>query len=235
MYVINPFTGQFDATESGTSAGDVQGPASSTDNAVTRFDGVTGKIIKNSNLILDNAGSLTFANGQGVQTGTTALNTVFLSAYDVDGAAYQVIFSMEAGNNPSATLNYTDIGTIQPAVGAFTTATATELVVTGPSTFNGAQIIKQTTPGAYPYDVLVTDYLVLVDTSVARTIRLPNAPTSGQTFIIKDSTGTAAANNISLTTVGGVVTIDGATTQTMTANWQSLTVVFTASNNYRIL
>jgi len=38
--------------------GDVVGPASSTDNAVTRFDSTTGKLIQNSVAILDDAGAL---------------------------------------------------------------------------------------------------------------------------------------------------------------------------------
>jgi len=41
-----------------TSVGDVVGPASSTDNAITRFDGTTGKIIQNSALTLSDAGAI---------------------------------------------------------------------------------------------------------------------------------------------------------------------------------
>lgn len=37
-------------------AGDVVGPASSTDNAVVRFDGTTGKLIQNSNVTISDAG-----------------------------------------------------------------------------------------------------------------------------------------------------------------------------------
>lgn len=40
------------------SAGDVAGPASSTDNAIARYDLTTGKIIQNSTTILDDSGSL---------------------------------------------------------------------------------------------------------------------------------------------------------------------------------
>jgi len=39
-------------------AGDVTGPGASTNNALVRFDGVTGKVIQNSNAILDNTGNL---------------------------------------------------------------------------------------------------------------------------------------------------------------------------------
>jgi len=45
-----------------TSVGDVVGPASSTDNAITRFDGTTGKVIQNSTIILSDAGALQNVN-----------------------------------------------------------------------------------------------------------------------------------------------------------------------------
>lgn len=41
---------------------DVQGPSSSTDNAIARFDGTTGNIIQNSTVILDDAGNITGVN-----------------------------------------------------------------------------------------------------------------------------------------------------------------------------
>lgn len=44
-------------------SGDVVGPASSTDNALARFDSTTGKLIQNSTAILDDAGALTLNNG----------------------------------------------------------------------------------------------------------------------------------------------------------------------------
>lgn len=69
--VLNPFTGQFDFTGSGggSSVGDVFGPGSSTDNAVARFDGTTGKIIQNSLVIIDDAGNITATNLTGTNTG----------------------------------------------------------------------------------------------------------------------------------------------------------------------
>lgn len=43
--------------------GDVTGPGASTDNALVRWDGVTGKLIKDSNVLLSNAGDMTFTGG----------------------------------------------------------------------------------------------------------------------------------------------------------------------------
>jgi hypothetical protein len=50
-------------------SGDVTGPVSSTDNAITRFDGTTGKIIQNSGATIDDSGNLTANNVSGTNTG----------------------------------------------------------------------------------------------------------------------------------------------------------------------
>ncbi len=44
--------------ESGGGAGDVVGPASSTDNAVARFNGVGGKLLQNSGVTIDDSGNI---------------------------------------------------------------------------------------------------------------------------------------------------------------------------------
>ncbi len=43
--------------------GDVTGPGSSTDNAITRFDGTTGKVIQNSSALLTDGGEIQAADG----------------------------------------------------------------------------------------------------------------------------------------------------------------------------
>jgi len=57
-YKYNPFTHKLDLVGSGTGGGDVNGPGSSTDNAVVRWDGVSGTLIQNSVAILSDAGDL---------------------------------------------------------------------------------------------------------------------------------------------------------------------------------
>ena len=59
IYNITALQGQvFDGTNWEAGDGDVQGPASSTDNALARFDAATGKLIQNSLAILDDSGNL---------------------------------------------------------------------------------------------------------------------------------------------------------------------------------
>lgn len=69
-------------------AGDVDGPASSTDNAVVRFDLATGKLIQNSGVTIDDS------------------NNVDANSYKVSGT--QVIGSQQAAEaNAAAPTNYT--------------------------------------------------------------------------------------------------------------------------------
>ena len=54
---------------SGSGSGDLVGPSSATDNALTRYDGTTGKLVQDSNATLSDAGVLTAKN---VTVGTAA-------------------------------------------------------------------------------------------------------------------------------------------------------------------
>lgn len=78
-----------------------------------------------------------------------------------------------------------------------------------------------------PYVVTATDQVIGMDsTGGAKQVNLPNAPTTGRWITIKDSAGTAATNNITVTTVGGVVLIDAAATFVMNSAYESVTIVF---------
>lgn len=85
-----------------------------------------------------------------------------------------------------------------------------------------------------PYTVSGTDYYISCDTTAATpgtiSILLPNAPTTLRQFIIKDRTGAASTNNISITTVGGAVTIDGQTTYTLAGNFGSVSLIFNGTS-----
>lgn len=51
-------TGPISGGGGGGGSGDVVGPSSSTDNAVVRYDGVTGKLVQDSNVIVDDTGGI---------------------------------------------------------------------------------------------------------------------------------------------------------------------------------
>lgn len=97
-----------------------------------------------------------------------------------------------------------------------------------------SSIVSFTQVTSSPYIVTSTDYFLgVTTTSIAITIELPNGPTTGQIYVIKDTTGNAATHNITVKTVGGIVNIDGATSQILATNYQSINLLFDGSG-YKI-
>lgn len=90
--------------------------------------------------------------------------------------------------------------------------------------------ITTVTNAASPYTVLAADqFLSCVTSGGVITVLLPNAPTTGRVIYVKDFSGAAATSNITVTTVGGAVNIDGATTYTLNVNYQSIGLIFDGS------
>lgn len=72
---INPNSGDIGlSTGAGGGTGDVVGPASATDNAVARFNSTTGKLVQNSNAVVDDNANLTLSVPTGVQVTKGGLN-----------------------------------------------------------------------------------------------------------------------------------------------------------------
>lgn len=121
-------------------------------------------------------------------------------------------------------------------LGAPTSTGATQAITAGAGTLNfetnGAgipndprgRVVTITTPGAYPYTTLATDYVIKVDSSSARTITPLGSPVNGQMYIIKDSVGSASVNNITVTPSGK--NIDGAASFVINTNYGSITIVY---------
>jgi hypothetical protein len=86
--------------------GDVVGDASSTDNAVARFDGVTGKAIQNSGVTIDDSGNITANNVSGSNTGDQDLSSLATKAnvLELDNTT---AFTPDADYEP-ATKKYVD-------------------------------------------------------------------------------------------------------------------------------
>lgn len=82
-----------------------------------------------------------------------------------------------------------------------------------------------------PYTVTATDYFISVDATAGPvTIQLPDTTTFKREFVIKDRLGQASTNNVTVTTVGGAVNIDGAPTYVFTDNYESLEMLFNATS-----
>lgn len=146
---------------------------------------------------------------------TSATGVPAATALATDG---QLIIGSTSGAPAAATLTQGTGITITNASNSITIAATTGAVVYGVTELNNAST---------PYTVLSTDYFLSCDVSGGvLTIRLPNAPTTGRAFVVKDKGGNALTSNITVTTVGGTVTIDGATSFVLNANYQAISLIF---------
>lgn len=88
------------------------------------------------------------------------------------------------------------------------------------------------TPGAYPYTIDATDLVILVDSSSARTIQLPNPATYTGICWIKDAVGSSSTNVITLARFN-TEAIDGVSTDaTLTGGYAKWGVVSNGTNWY---
>lgn len=92
----------------------------------------------------------------------------------------------------------------------------------GPAGPPGTPGLVPTTTVETDYTALLTDYFIGVITSAEFTITLPNGPT-GTVFIIKDVSGTASSNPI---TIVNTVNIDGQAGAIIDTDYGSLTFVY---------
>lgn len=78
-----------------------------------------------------------------------------------------------------------------------------------------------------PYTVLSTDSFMGVDTTTLEiSILLPDAPATGRVFIVKDIIGLAPLNNVTITTVGGVVEVEDDTEFVMNSSFEAVQLLF---------
>ncbi len=95
-------------SDAGTGAGDVDGPGSSTDNAVVRFDGTGGKTLQNSGVTIDDSNNISTSGTLGAGAATvTSLNNSEGNITNVGDIALDSI-SADASNiavTPSGAIN----------------------------------------------------------------------------------------------------------------------------------
>lgn len=185
-----------------------------TDNHIVRWDGTGVPLIQDGVAIETDAGEIQAGNG-----------SVTLPAFTFVSDTGTGIYRQGAGNF-SAASGGNEIW--RTTGGTFTTQQL--LLVNGGTAIDVNASAVSIAPNTNQTVIYITD------TSAARTVTLPASPNNGQIFIIKDSSGAAATNNISVTVSGGVKTIDGLTTQTISSNYGAMWVqYYSTAGAYYIL
>ncbi len=153
-------------------------------------------------------------------TGNPGTNTLTIS----DDGTIPTTFTEDSGTATPAANNLNIFGGTN-----ITTSGAGSTVTINAHT--GSQIVNITAVSSGPYVVGADDYYLSCDISGgAFDVELPNAPTTGRVIIVKDSTGNAATNNLTVTTVGGVVTIDGGTSFVMNTDYEAANFIFNGTS-----
>lgn len=150
-----------------------------------------------------------------------------------------------SGSTPTSPLSAVTLNDGQLAIGATGSAPAARNLTPGAGisitnaannitiSTSGTLIYNYTTVnnGASPYTVLSTDQFLGVNTSGGPvTLNFPSVTSMGRLFIIKDSSGTSATNNIIVTSTAGVVTFDGSNIYTIKTNYEAINVLFNGTN-----
>lgn len=115
--------------------------------------------------------------------------------------------------------------TINPAAVLISASRGVE--ITGQTGFNSGLRYKPTVVTTLPHTASINDYIIAVSASAGPGIELP-ASEYGKTFIIKDVSGSAAIDIITITAAGGEL-IDGSPTAQIGIDFGSLKFVYFGS------
>lgn len=137
-------TGNTGWTALGTGAGDFVGPSSSTDNAIARFDGTTGKLGQNSVVTISDAGAVSGAASLAVTNGVTAGtyngNTITTGTGTLTIAAAKTLTvnnSITFAGTDGTTMTFPSTSQTIPGLSQINTWTQNGAVSTSPNVFNG--------------------------------------------------------------------------------------------------
>lgn len=111
-------------------------------------------------------------------------------------------------------------GTVAPGnIRLFAGNTEVARVAGGKFVMSAGQRVTYDIVTTTPYTVTDGYYVILVNTSTAKTINLPASPANGDVYNVKDMTGNASANNITVS--GNGKNIEPNPTYVMNTNYAS--------------
>jgi hypothetical protein len=189
--------------------------AGTTITAGTGITSTTGNIVAGTGNINATAGSM--SAGTSVSAGTT-----------VTAGTGLTVSAFGAGSVVSSTIGV--FSSVNGTAGQVLTSNGAGVAPSFQAAGGGGGSLTYTATSTSPYVVLGTDDYIGVTAAGAFSVELPNAPATGRYFVVKDTGGTAGTDNITVTTVGGAVTIDGATTFVMNTDYQSAEFIFNGTS-----
>lgn len=127
----------------GTTSGDVYGPASSTDNAIARFDGTTGKVIQNSGITIADGASGTLS---GTNSGDVTIGTA--NGLSLAGQALSLAAADGSTTGALTSADWTTFNSKQ-AAGNYITALTGDVTASGPGSVAATLANTAVTPGSY--------------------------------------------------------------------------------------
>jgi len=218
-------------------SGFVVGPASSTNDAIALYDGVTGELIKDSTITATAGGSGLVLPGDLTVNGDTTLTDVFAT-------------NLNVSNNTTISGNLTVLGDTTVQDLGLTGTVGDILYASGTDAFGNLGIGSDgeilTVVGGLPAwavasggagaggvvpttlettaTITITDSDFLVALSGTTTVNLPATPSDGQRHIIKDSLGTAGSVNITIN--GNGSPIDNISSTSLINNYEAKTVIY---------
>ena len=160
-------------------------------------------------------------------------NTVSIGTFASAGANNVAVFAngLNVGINTNTPAYELDVnGTTNTHGIAISGVTGTAgQVITATGTGAGVQwsnpgIVHVQTITSSSYTIQTTDYYIGVNYAGAVALNLPASPISGQSIIIKDQSGAARTNNITVS--GNGHTIDGSASIVLNTNYISITVIY---------
>jgi hypothetical protein len=184
----------------------------------------TGRLsISESRIFTPNAIALTAGGSQSQECFNSVITAGTASAISV-GSTLQLTNCTVNSNNTNA---ITGSGTLSYGGSVFYGSSSLINTTTQVPYVHTNDAVQIKVPGAYPYTTIPQDNVILVDSSAARTIIPLASPTAGQMHRIKDSTGSAGTNNITITPSGH--TIDGAVSKVINISFGSVDIVYSGT------